>query len=192
MKEITQMILVLAVISAVCGAALSGLRNATAERIENQILINVQGPKVKKVLAGAENDCIADRRKLKVDGQDITVYIGKKQGNVWAVAYETTGKGFGGNLTVMAGFDLGMNNLTGMQVVTHRETPGIGSKVTEDQFTGRFKGLHLELTDFPPSECPSKVDAISGATYSSTGVCEALRKSLALYPGVRKELLSTK
>ncbi len=69
MKEIVQMIVFLSVICTVCGVALSGLRNYTAERIENQVLINVQGPKVKKVLAGAENDLIADRKNITVDGK---------------------------------------------------------------------------------------------------------------------------
>ena len=85
----------------------------------------------------------------------------------------------------MVGYDLAVNNLTGIQVVSHKETPGLGSRVEEDQFTKKFKGLDIKI-DAGPGECPEGVDAISGATYSSKGVCEAVRKSLALYPEVRK------
>ena len=67
MKEIAQMIIVLSLISTLCGVALSGLRNMTAERIENQVLMNVQGPKVKRVLEGSENDLIADRKKITIN-----------------------------------------------------------------------------------------------------------------------------
>ena len=185
MKEIVKMILVLCLICTVCGLTLSGYRQVTAERIENQILLNVQGPKVNLVLEGAENDLLRDRRKITVNGEEILLFIGKKEGKPWAVAYETRGKGFGGTITVMVGYDVTVNNLTGIQVVSHKETPGIGSRVTEEQFTKRFKGLHIDIK-FAQEGCPGQIDAISGATYSSHGVCEAIRKSLALYPEIRK------
>ena len=78
MKEATQMIVVLVLICTLCGIALSGFREMTAERIENQVLINVQGPGVKRVLEGSQNDLIADRKKIKIDGQEILLFMGKK------------------------------------------------------------------------------------------------------------------
>jgi electron transport complex protein RnfG len=185
MKEIMQMIVVLSVICTACGLALSGIRNMTAARIENQVLMNVQGPKVKRVLEGAENDLIADRKKITINGEDILLFIGKKEGKDWAVAYETAGKGFGGDLTLMVGYDLALDKLTGIQVIAHKETPGVGSKVSEDQFTERFKGLDIG-TKFLPKNEGGAIDAISGATYSSKGVLEAIRKSVALYPEIKK------
>jgi len=189
MKEIVQMIVILSVICTVCGIALSGYRNLTADRIENQVLMNVQGPKVKLVLEGAENDLIADRKKLLINDQQFLVFVGKKQGKDWALAYESVGQGFGGDLKVMVGYDIQQNNLTGIQIISHKETPGIGSRVTENQFTKRFKGLHIDI-EIDPNQCPDEIDAISGATYSSKGVCEALRKSIALYPEIRKQALA--
>ena len=113
------------------------------------------------------------------------LFIGKKQGKDWAVAFETVGKGFGGDLKVMVGYDIEQNNLTGIQIISHKETPGVGSRVTKDQFTKQFKGLHIDI-EIAPNQCPDEIDAISGASYSSKGVCEALRKSIALYPEIRK------
>ena len=185
MKEIMQMIVVLSVICTACGLALSGIRNMTAARIENQVLMNVQGPKVKRVLDGAENDLIADRKKITINGADILLFIGKKEGKDWAIAYETAGKGFGGDLTIMVGYDLALDKLTGIQVISHKETPGVGSKVSEDQFTERFKGLDMGIKFLPKNE-GGAIDAISGATYSSKGVLEAIRKSVALYPEIKK------
>jgi H+/Na+-translocating ferredoxin:NAD+ oxidoreductase subunit G len=189
MKEIVQMIVVLSVICTVCGIALSGYRNMTADRIENQVLMNVQGPKVKMVLEGAENDLIADRKKVSVNDEQVLLFIGKKQGKDWAIAYETVGQGFGGDLKVMVGYNIEQNNLTGIQIISHKETPGVGSRVTENQFTKRFKGLNIDI-EIAPDQCPNQIDAISGATYSSKGVCEALQKSIALYPEIRKQLLA--
>ncbi len=187
MREIIRMIVVLTVISTVCGLVLSGYRRLTAERIEQQVLMNVQGPRVEVVLQGADNDLIADRKKIQINGKDLLVFIGKKKGGPYAVAYETVGKGFGGDIKVMVGYDLDLNTLTGVQIISHKETPGVGSRVEGRQFTRRFRGLHVN-TDVPPNQCPEEIDAISGATYSSLGVCEALRKSLALLPKVKKRL----
>ncbi|MFH1481465.1 MAG: RnfABCDGE type electron transport complex subunit G [Pseudomonadota bacterium] len=189
MKEITQMIVVLTVICTVCGLALSGIRDMTTERIEKQVLLNVQGPKVKLVLEGAENDLIGDRKKIKVNGKDLVLFVGKKEKKDWAVAYETAGKGFGGDLVVMVGYDVGKNLLTGVQIISHKETPGIGARVGENNFTKQFKGLKVDI-QVQPEGCPKGVDAITGATYSSQGVCEAVRKSLELYPEVRKMALA--
>ncbi len=188
MRESVQMVLVLFAICTVCGAALSGIRKATAERIEYQVLMNVQGPKVKKVLEGSENDLISDRVKLVVKGQELLLFIGKKDGRPWAIAYETTGRGFGGDIKLMVGYDLREDKLAGIEVVSHKETPGVGARVTEDQFKTQFKGREIDAKFFIKNE-GGEVDAVSGATISSRGVCEAIRKSIALYPEVKKRVL---
>ena len=188
MKEVMQMIIVLSLICAVCGLALSGFRSMTAERIEFQVLTNVQGPKVKVVLEGSDNDLITDRKKITVDDEEILLFIGKKNGKPWAIAYETLGKGFGGDLKVMVGYDIGKDKLTGVQIISHKETPGVGSKVTEDQFSRQFKGVNIDVKFSPKTE-GGDIDAITGATYSSKGVCEAIRKSIALYPTIKNQAL---
>ena len=179
------MALVLTMICTVCGAALSGLRSVTKERIKEQTLTFVQGPNVKVVLEGAENNLIADSKTIEIDGEELLLFVGKKNDKAWAIAYETTASGFAGDVTIMVGYDLGQNKLTGLKVGVNQETAGYGSRVTEDQFTKQFKGLgiNLEFTDAP---CPSEVDAVSGATVSSTAVCSALKQSVELYPRVKE------
>ena len=149
------------------------------------MLENVQGPKVKLVLAGAENDLLADRRKITVAGRERLLFIGKKDGKPWAIAYESVGSGFGGELVIMVGFELATGDLTGIQVISHKETPGIGSKCAEDPFTHGFDGLHLD-SDFRTHAEGGDVDAVTGATYSSRGVCEAVRKSVAIFGQVKE------
>ena len=52
MKDIGKLVLVLGLICAVAGLALAGVRSATQERIEIQLLKNVQGPAISAVLNG--------------------------------------------------------------------------------------------------------------------------------------------
>lgn len=188
MKEISQMILVLTAICAICGTALSGIRKWTAPLAEHQRLINVQGPKVQLVLNGSENDLIEEREQIETESGEVTVFVGKKQGQPWALAFEAPGKGFGGDLSVMVGFDLTSQTLTGIQVISHQETPGIGSKAEEAPFTSRFNGLPID-TDFRTKMDGGKIDGISGATYSSRGVCEAVRHSIDMYPNIKSKVV---
>jgi electron transport complex protein RnfG len=187
MKKIIQMIVVLTGISTVCGLALSSIRNMTAERIENQVLMNVQGPKVKLVLEGADNDLVGDRKKIKIKGEDILLFIGKKKGKPWGIAYETMSKGFGGEMKVMVGYDLQKHKLTGVQIIEHKETPGVGARVTENQFTKQFKGLDINI-NFATKKDGGEIDGVSGASYSSLGVSEAIKKSVALLSEIEKTI----
>jgi electron transport complex protein RnfG len=185
MKQVIQMVVVLTLICTVCGVALSGIENMTAERIIQQTLLFVQGPNVEVVLDGSDNDLIADRKPITIDEEELMLFVGKKSDKPWAVAYETTSSGFGGDLTIMVGYDLEKEKLTGLKVGTNSETAGIGSRVTEDQFTKQFKGLDIDLK-FAGGPCPEGVDAVSGATVSSTAVCEALKQSVEIYHRVKE------
>jgi electron transport complex protein RnfG len=185
MKQVIQMAVVLTLICAVCGIALSGIESMTAERIVQQTLRYVQGPNVEVVLDGSENDLIADRQTIEIDGKNLLLFIGKKNNKPWAIAYETAASGFGGDVTIMVGYDIEKDKLTGLKVGTNSETAGIGSRVTEDQFTKQFKGLDIDLK-FTDAPCPGGIDAVSGATVSSTAVCDALKQSVALYPRVKE------
>jgi Na+-translocating ferredoxin:NAD+ oxidoreductase subunit G len=187
MNEMVRMVAVLSIICAVCAMALSGLRDATAERIERMVLTYKEGPTVQIVLEGAENDLIEDRRKVEIDGREMTLFVAKRDGEVWAVAYETVGGGFGGDIQVMVGYDLGQDKLTGVQIVAHKETPGIGTKITMDQYTRSFIGMPL-TTNFALKPDGGDLDAISGATASARGRAEAVQRSVDLYPKVKAYL----
>ena len=187
MNEMVRMVAVLSIICAVCAMALSGLRDATAERIERMVLTYKEGPTVQIVLEGAENDLIEDRRQVEIDGREMTLFVAKRDGEVWGVAYETVGGGFGGDIQVMVGYDLDQDKLTGVQIVAHKETPGIGTKITMDQYTRSFIGMPLE-TNFALKPDGGDLDAISGATASARGRAEAVQRSVDLYPKVKAYL----
>lgn len=179
MKEIAKMLIVLTLICAVCGFLLAYVRDVTKEDIEVQLLKNVKGPAVKSVLEGAENDLIADRKTVKLgDKEEKVVFIGKKNGKPWAYAFEVTGKGFGGDIGVIVGFEFGDDVVTGVGVTTHKETPGLGARIkSESTFTDQFTKKPLSTT-FKVDKDGGDIDAISGATISSRGVCAAVRTAI--------------
>ena len=84
-----------------------------------------------------------------------------------------TAQGFKGDVTVKATLD--GNTVTALTVETPDETPGLGQNCSEEDFTKQFIGKTL------PVELGKDVDAVSGATITSTAVVDALN-SLAAAP----------
>jgi len=179
------MLVVLTLICAASGVALSLIYRATKAPIEYQTIKFVKEPAVKKVLTGYDNDPIADRKKIVV-GEDerggpieIIVFPAKRQGETFAVAIEGEGKGFAGLVGVMVGVSKD-GKLLDIGITSHSETPGIGTKAGEPSFTDQFKGLK--------AEAGLKVDGISGATYSSKGVVAGVNQAIDYINNFKKEI----
>lgn len=103
--------------------------------------------------------------------------------NVYAV-YDTDGKtlkgycvevvessGYNGDITMMVGYDID-KCVSGVEIVSHSETPGLGSKVESDGYRSQFIGTDKELTY-------EEIDGISGATFSSKAVLAGVNKATA-------------
>lgn len=90
------------------------------------------------------------------------------------------GSGFGGDISLIVGVDFD-GSIVGVQVVSHSETPGIGSvALAEDgALLPAFVGAKLSDVD--------GVSAVSGATYSSAGVKEGVSIALEVAARILKE-----
>lgn len=77
-------------------------------------------------------------------------------------------EGFAGEvvLNVIVGAD--MNTVQGIEILSSNETAGLGAKASEPEFADQFKGIAA------PVELGKNVDAISGATVTSTAVVSAV------------------
>ena len=54
--------------------------------------------------------------------------MGEFDGKKDVVAFETYGKGFGGDIGVITAVNVNTDKIVGVAVTTHSETPGVGSK----------------------------------------------------------------
>ena len=188
MRETLKMIMVLGTICAISGFSLSFLKETTAPIIAEQILINVQGPAVHQVYPAADNDPLAERKEFPLpDGRTVTVFPYKKDGALVGVAMENTGPGYGGDIGVLVGFDLARDTLLGIGITASKETPGIGSAVAEPRFGKQFAGKPLAVG---LTSKGGNIDAISGATISSTGTVIAVQHAAADYKTLKSALTS--
>jgi electron transport complex protein RnfG len=188
MREMIKMVIVLTVLSCFSGGVLAYLRNSTQERIDNQVLEFVKGPAVRTIFEGADNNPIADRFTQK-DGDDertfiVEVYDGDPRG----IAFETSGKGYGGDVGVMVGIDVKDDKLLGVGVTTHGETPGMGAKAkTDPSFVSQFKDLPA-TEPFKVAADGGSINAISGATITSRAVSAATTDAGKIYQKLKSQI----
>jgi Na+-translocating ferredoxin:NAD+ oxidoreductase subunit G len=187
MGDMIKMVVVLMVLSSLSGGLLAAVRDKTLIPIENQQLKFDKAPAILAIFEGASNDPVADRFKLKDGDTERSFFVAKMEGKA-LVAFETAGKGYGGNLGVMIGVDPATDEIVGVGVTTHSETPGLGSRAkTEPSFAKQFKGMALKDT-FKVKDDDGQVDALSGATLTSRGVAMALTDAADVYTRLKPQL----
>jgi len=189
MRDMLKLFLAVTIFSAVSGGLLSLVRSSTQARIEYQQLKFVKGPTLKEIMKGCQNDPIVDRFKLKYGKTEETIFIGVFNGKPKTIALEAFGKGFGGEIGVIVGIDVETDKIVGVGVTTHHETPGVGSRAkTDPTFRAQFKGLSVG-TSFKVKSDGGQIDAITGATISSRGVCSAVNNAVQAYKKLKPEIL---
>lgn len=93
----------------------------------------------------------------------------------------TTVAGWGGPLEVATGIRED-GTIAGIGAGTHSETPGLGTRVFEEDFTFQFQmaGAGGRFTTSPDEE-GHPIDVISGATVSSQALLEAVNLALDIF-----------
>jgi electron transport complex protein RnfG len=183
-----KMVVVLTVLSCFSGGLLAYIRNGTQERIDNQVLEFVKGPAVRTIFEGASNNPITDRFTIKDGDIERTFFVGVLNGEPRGVAFETFGKGYGGDVGLMVGIDVKDDKLLGVGVTTHGETPGMGAKAKSDpNFVAQYKGLSIEKP-IKVTQDGGSINAISGATITSRAVSAATTEAGEIYQKLKPQL----
>ena len=68
-----------------------------------------------------------------------------------------------------------------VSVVSVSDTPGLGTKVQDSAFLAQFSGKIDQLTVVKNQPKDNEIQAVTGATYSSTGVTEAVNIATDVY-----------
>jgi Na+-translocating ferredoxin:NAD+ oxidoreductase subunit G len=111
------------------------------------------------------------------EGDSLDIYPAKKDGEVIGYAVSTyTKTGFSGNINLMAGFkpDGTIINIT---VLEQKETPGLGTKMTEPEFKDQFNEMNPADFKLKVKKDGGPVDAITAATISSRAFCDAVQRA---------------
>ena len=188
MREMIKMVVVLTVLCAFSGGVLAFIRTNTKQRIEVQQLTFVKGPAIKAILKGCENDPIMDRFKLTDGEVERSFFVGIFDGEAKAVALESFGKGYGGDVGLMVGINVTDDSIVAVGVTTHAETPGMGARAKDEpDFGAQLKGLSANDAVKVTND-GGAINAISGATITSRAVCAAATEVGEIYKRLKPQI----
>ena len=164
----------LVVISIISGVALSLTFDATDPIIQQN--------KVDDLIKSLSDVLAADSFE-EVDistGSILKVYKGfDKEGKLVGLVVLSEQAGFQSYIKILTGIDIKSRKITKVKVLEHLETPGLGARIDEDEFLSQFQDKWLkEEVDGVTSATVATVDAITGATISSSTVIGTVGESL--------------
>jgi electron transport complex protein RnfG len=186
MKDIIRLLVALTLIACIAGLILSIVEKATREPIKAQRKAQMVKA-LKAVLPEFDNspdtDSIVLENGVDKKGNPITItfYRARKADQLVGTAFKViAGDGYSGNIEVMIGITPDQH-LNAIEILTHAETPGLGSKIAETWFKDMFKGKSLDNADWRVKKDGGEFDQISGATISPRAVVKGIKSGLEFY-----------
>ncbi len=113
---------------------------------------------------------------VDVTGSVVPVKAVYKAGDEGYVVESMSPNGFGGALDMMAGVD-NDGNVTGIAIISHAETSGLGSKSTDPEWQAQFKGVNGTIG---VTKDGYQINAITGSTITSRAVCDGVNAAIAV------------
>jgi electron transport complex protein RnfG len=197
MPETAKMIIVLTLISGLASLGLAAFSAHTMPAIrENERQFTLRS--IKKVMPETDtpNPCEKSRPKFDnrpdqdavcVDGT--TVYRGRAGDKLVGIAIVANGdKAYSGTITCLIGISLD-GVITGVEVLKHAETPGLGAKIEGCAWRRQLIGKGSGDMVWKVVRDGGNVDQISGATISSRSMINAITKAQAVLTEHREKIL---
>lgn len=178
--DFVQPILVLTLICLIC-AALLGFLNGQTEGPIAAKEAEVAAAARKQVLPEAEDFEKLDAELPAAYEGGITNYVTEiyKATNGVGYVFMVTGDGYGGKKTMSLAVAVDPSGaILKTTTLSDEETPGMGKKTADDDWTNRFVGLTADGVE--------GVDVISGATISSNHYKNSIRSVFAAYDFITK------
>ena len=186
MSKIKEFVIPTITLFAIClvASVLLGLTNkVTAPRIE-QIAYETQQNAMKEVMPDASS--FDEGKELTLENGITVEYCNAlaSDGSVIGYAVTSTGKGgYGGDIKLMVGVDK-EGKVTKVSVLEQEETASIGGKLmSQESFLNRFTGISGSAA---LTKNGGSVDAVSGATKTSTGLTDAVNNALLCLQALNK------
>ncbi|MGC3872869.1 electron transport complex subunit RsxG [Halomonas sp. GXIMD04776] len=186
---------------AIVTAGVVGLTHSvTLERIADNRLAS-QYQALEEVVPASlhDNDLVDDTVTLSAAeelGQEdaFSVWQARQDGNTTAVILPViTHQGYSGDIALLVGIKAN-GELTGVRVLSHQETPGLGDRIEarKSDWIKQFEGLSLgnpPADQWTVKKNGGSFDAFTGATITPRAVVNAVQDSLEYFATHRQRLL---
>jgi len=193
MRELFKLTVILTIICAAAATALALVYNLTKNPIAYQQRLKKLNA-IRAVQPDYDNEPDRDFIDLLVSkkgkGEDglTRFYITKRKGALTGVVFTISSTGYGGTIDIMLGVTPD-GTITGVQVLNHKETPGLGAKIAEERFLNQFKSKNLHNIPWALKKDGGELDQITGATISPRAVVKAIHQGLVFFRDHRNEIL---
>ncbi len=114
---------------------------------------------------------------MDVNGAEGVVEASKtvdKDGNATGYVVVTTAKGYAGDIKMTITFEADGTTIKEFVVDENKETPGLGAKIAEAEFTSSLQGIKAPVYLAGKEGEGTAIDGVSNATYSSTAVVDGI------------------
>ncbi|MBN2343430.1 MAG: RnfABCDGE type electron transport complex subunit G [Deltaproteobacteria bacterium] len=197
MPESVKMILVLTLISGAAGLGLSAMNDLTKPLAEeNDRLFTLSS--INTVMPEAQTPDACESYEPAFDNspdQDAVcvgntiVYRGRKGDEITGIAVKAIGdEAYSGTITVLVGLRMNDGVLTGLKVLKHAETPGLGSLMTKCEFQQQMVGKGVTDINWTVVKDGGDISQLSGATISSRSMLSAIHKAQAIWKDHKDEI----
>ena len=173
--SMASLVIVLAVICLVSAAILGLINQVTVGPIAANTEKTVQESLRTVMPIDGDYEDVTDQYSgdpvtVEVTGSVVPIKAVYKAGDEGYVVESLSPNGFGGALDMMAGID-NEGTVTGIAIISHSETSGLGSKSTDPEWQAQFKGLTGVVS---VTKDGGQVEAITGSTITSRAVCDGV------------------
>lgn len=185
----------LALVALIASSALALAYQLTREPIRRAELKDLTALLAQVLPAGGyDNDLLQDQVHIQIaGGPPLTVYRARKGGAFTGAVFQTSARGYSGEIQVLLGVDP-EGRILGVRVIRHTETPGLGDKIelAKSDWVLAFNGR--SLGDPPPERWAVKKDGgvfdqFTGATITPRATVKAVKEGLVLFAAHREEIL---
>ena len=179
--EIIKVGLILFAITAISAALLAFVNSKTAPLIEENALAKEKDA-LKTVMPDAtafvQVDVTPELQAL-IDGSDAInkIYVAGDGENGVGVCVITETSGYDIGIQTVTGVDKDLK-VTGIDIISMNETPGLGAKANNDDFKAQYTGKTYEVGVSKTAATDTDIQAISGATKTSNGVTNGVNIAL--------------
>ena len=191
----------LAVIAAICTALVALTYRLTAERI----VANEQAwleRSLQPALSGLFYDSGVTESKIiippphELPGSETAIIyrVYAEDAPVAALFIVSARDGYAGPIRILAGIDT-MGVVTGVHVLAHRETPGLGDRVesTKSDWVKQFNGRSLldpEPTGWAIKGDGGQFDQLTGASVTPRAIIKAIKETLLYFEAHSEEIFA--
>ncbi|OGC11595.1 hypothetical protein A3K48_03725 [candidate division WOR-1 bacterium RIFOXYA12_FULL_52_29] len=107
-------------------------------------------------------------------------YLARKGKETVGYVFPVNPAGYGGAIEMMVSLDKG-GKVIAVKIISNKETPGLGTNILNPKFLKQFSGKSVG----DKIKAKEDIDAVTGATISSNGVCKGVRQALELFGKVK-------